>query len=335
MDPHVLCGIDVSAKTLDVALFSVKRGLLETRRFENTALGHQDLVGALSSRAEAGTAIRVCLESTGVYSVDLCSLLHRSPQTELMVVNPRIMSKFREALSERNKTDRGDAQVALEYLKKMEFEIWKAPAPESLELRQMARRIEDLVKLRTQEKNRLHAVGAVKDSPAWLKDDITGAIDELSRRIDSLRARALKLIRAQKELNRCFQLLLTIKGVAESSAILLLSELAILPEGMTVKQWVAWAGLDVAHFESGTSVRKIPTISRKGSAALRKALFLPALSAARFDLHVKAYFQEVLGRTKKPLKAYIAVMRKLLHSIFGMFKNNRPFEGARFRVLAQ
>jgi transposase len=109
----------------------------------------------------------------------------------------------------------------------------------------------------------------------------------------------------------------------------ILAELAGLDEEMTVRQWVAHSGLDPAHEESGVSVKKRPHISRQGNRHLRKALFMPALTAARFDPHLKAFYQALLARRKTKLQALTAVARKMLHAIYGIFKTDTPYDGAK------
>ena len=61
---------------------------------------------------------------------------------------------------------------------------------------------------------------------------------------------------------------------------------------------------------------------------------MPALVAVRFDPHAKAFFDALIARDKKPLQAYVAVMRKLLHSIYGMLKHDLDFDGEKFRASA-
>ena len=216
----------------------------------------------------------------------------------------------------------------------MDFEPWQAPAQEKVALRYLARRISDLVKQQTQEKNRLHAAEATQMLPELVQRDIREHIAELERRIADLRKEAIKLLKGSAELNRFFQLIKTVVGIADISAISILGELVVLPEGLKVKQWVAWAGLDPVIHESGTSVRKAPRISRRGSNHLRAALFIPAMTASAHEPHFRAFYQELLGRGKKPLQAFAAVMRKLLHAIFGMLKNNQPFDGSKVRALS-
>nr|VFK06021.1 MAG: Transposase IS116/IS110/IS902 family protein [Candidatus Kentron sp. H]VFK06968.1 MAG: Transposase IS116/IS110/IS902 family protein [Candidatus Kentron sp. H]VFK11480.1 MAG: Transposase IS116/IS110/IS902 family protein [Candidatus Kentron sp. H] len=100
---------------------------------------------------------------------------------------------------------------------------------------------------------------------------------------------------------------------------------------MTAKQWVAMAGPDPRQHQSGTSVDKPARISKAGNKYLRKALYMPALSAARTEENVRAYYQHLIEqRHLKKIQAVCAVMRKLLHAIHAMLSNQTDFDGARF-----
>ena len=114
----------------------------------------------------------------------------------------------------------------------------------------------------------------------------------------------------------------------------LLPELLVLPDDMTVRQWVAHAGLDPRACQSGTSVDKPARISKLGNAHIRRALFMPSLVAVQHEPHVKAFFDTLVARGKTPLQAYVAVMRKLLHAIYGMFRTNTDFVAEKFYVVA-
>jgi len=111
----------------------------------------------------------------------------------------------------------------------------------------------------------------------------------------------------------------------------ILGELVLLPDDMNAKQWVAHAGLDPRHVQSGSSLNKKPRLSKAGNANLRSALYMPALVATQRDDSIKAYYQHLINDNGlKKLQALCAVMRKLLHSIHAMFKNNVPFDASQF-----
>ena len=156
MVAEVVVGIDVSAETLDVAAEANDRAL-PLQKFANDAKGHKKLSHWLS---KCGKDVRVVLESTGVYSLNLALALDARDRTEVMVANPRAMKNFTRAAMQRSKSDAKDATAIREFAKRMPFVPWLPPALEVLELRGIARRIAALTVERTREKNRLHATEA-------------------------------------------------------------------------------------------------------------------------------------------------------------------------------
>ena len=61
---------------------------------------------------------------------------------------------------------------------------------------------------------------------------------------------------------------------------------------------------------------------------------MPALVAVQHNRHVRAFFDKLVARGKKPIQAYVAVMRKLLHAIYGMFTTQTTFVGEKFHAAA-
>jgi transposase len=98
---------------------------------------------------------------------------------------------------------------------------------------------------------------------------------------------------------------------------------------MGARQWAAQAGLDVREERSGTSLARKPRISRRGNKRLRQALFFPALTAARCCPEAGAFVDRLVARGKTKLQAIIALMRKLLHAIHALWRNNEDFNAAK------
>jgi transposase len=91
---------------------------------------------------------------------------------------------------------------------------------------------------------------------------------------------------------------------------------------------VAFAGLNPAQHESGTSVHGKARISKVGHAFLRKALYWPAVVALYKTAWGKV-FRDRLAAAGKPPKLIIgAMMRKLLHVAFGVLKTQTTFNPA-------
>ena len=320
-------GIDVSGKALSV-VFSVNGKHRKAQRYENTPEDHKRLI-ALIQKLQ-GESI-VCMEATGMHHFDLAVALSRSEKITVTVINPKAAHNFAKALMQRCKTDSIDADVLASYAERMPLVQWQRPSEEALALRALARRISATNKIKAQVKNQLGALMVTQETPEVILTQTRSLIGTLEEQIASFRINALSIINRDQELREIFALITSMKGIAEASAIQLLGELLTMPDDLTVKQWVAYAGLDPKHFESGSSVAKKTRISKAGNRYIRQALYMPALVASRSEPHVAAYYkhlQEKRGLLK--IQALCAVMRKILHAIYGMLRSKRPFDGRMF-----
>jgi len=319
-------GIDVSAETLMVSVW--RDGECSSpKSFPNDAAGHKAICRHIRHR---GCSVRVCLESTGVYGLDLALALDKHPGIEVMVANPRTVRRFAEASRERAKNDIVDTYVLVEYARRMEFQPWSPPSKKELRLRAISRQILVFTEDRTKAKNRLHAAKVSKTTPALVVNTFNETIEFCERQIKKLTVAARKLIKGESNLKHKFDLLISVKGIGEKSAIRILSELAVLSEDFDARQWVALAGLDPREFKSGKSVNRRKGISKAGNKYLRQALYMPALVACKYEPNVRAFRDHLVAKGKKPIQAVVAVMRKLLHAIWGMFKNDQTFKGEKF-----
>jgi transposase len=324
-----LCGIDVSLDDLTVRVERDGKQL-PLATFPNHPDHHPKLCRWLT---KGGKSARVCLEATGVYHLELALALHHHKRIEVMVVNPRAMRHHARARMQRGKTDPVDTGVILDYLKRMDFKPWTAPRQELLDLRCITRRIYQLNREIERESGRQHATAQTPSITAAINNDIQVNVRHLKARIKLLRAQALDIIRSDDRLRQMFQHLVSVRGIAQTSACNILAEIARLPDDMTAPQWVAYAGLDPVPFESGTKIKR-RRISKQGNRYLRAALYMPALVAIRHEPHIKAFYEKLLDRGKEKMQAIVAVMRKLLHAIWAMLKKSQDFDGQKFYRLA-
>lgn len=323
-------GIDVGSKEL-VMVIRHKGKNHKARTFNNTPEGHAKIIKTLS--AKKGD-LKICLEATGIYHFDLAVALNYANMT-LMVVNPKAAKHYFEALMTRSKTDQIDAGILAQYAETMPFKVWPMPDEKTLQLRAFSRKIAALTKIKAQTKNQRHALESTSSVPKIIMEETHETIAFFENQIQRLKDHALTLINSDESLQRSLEIITSVKGIADTSAIQLLGELLILPKDMNNRQWVAFAGLDPRHHQSGTSVSKKPRISKAGNSYLRQALYMPALCAANRDPYVKAYYQHLIeDQGLKKMQALCAVMRKLLHAIHAMLKNEIYFDNTRFYNMA-
>jgi transposase len=130
------------------------------------------------------------------------------------------------------------------------------------------------------------------------------------------------------------ELLRTIPGVGPVAANAILAELPDPSRFASAQQAAASAGLAPREYRSGTSVKKRTRLSKAGNASLRKALYLPALTAARFNPVVGAFYERLVAAGKPKMAALGACMRKLLMICYGVLKSVTPFDPSRGSKIA-
>jgi len=273
---------------------------------------------------------RVTMEATGVYSLPFALALHQCKHIEVAVVNPKAIKNFTVAQMQRGKTDALDAEAILEYSLRMQFTLWQPPSEEVLELQHITRRIVQLTTELTRERNRHKAAARLGLIGRVVAHDTDLNMRHIQRRIEAMEQAALEIVQHEPELNQRLKQLLSITGIANKTGPRILAELAGLPDDMLAAQWVAHAGLDPRPHESGKTTNKPRRISKAGNRYLRDALYFPALVASRNDPNVKAFYEKLVNQGKKPMQAIVAIMRKLLLAIWGMFKHDTTWEGEKF-----
>ncbi len=323
-------GIDVDSKCL-VCRIQRDDKQFPITQFDNNQVGFRKFIKWATKRHQPA---RVTMEATGVYSLPFALALHETSGIEVAVVNPRAIKNFTVAQMQRGKTDALDATAILEYSLRMAFRPWQPPREEIMELQHVTRRIVQLNTELTRERNRHKAASRLGIIGRVVANDTAVNMRHLQRRIDTMEQAALSIVEQDPELNPKLEQLMSVTGIAAKIGSRLLAELASLPEDMTGPQSVAHAGLDPRPYESGSSTKKPRRISKAGNRYIREALYFPALVASHKDKHVKAFYQKLINKGKKPMQAIVAVMRKLLLAIWGMFKNNSKWDGEMFYKIA-
>ena len=160
-------------------------------------------------------------------------------------------------------------------------------------------------------------------------EEVTTCWDDLiaqtEKKLHNIEKRMAELVEASCDLKEDFENLKTIPGVAQKTALALLAELPDISLFTSARQLAAFSGLTPRHFASGSSVKRKSRISKVGSATLRKALYLPAITAKNHNPIMKAFAQTLAEKGKAAKVIIAAIMRKLLHTIYGILKNKTPF----------
>jgi transposase len=313
---HIL-GIDLAKKTFDVTLL-IPTSTRHHRTFPNTPTGFHALWRWL--RAHKVTALRACMEATNVYWEALALYLFEHDVT-VHVVNPARIKGYAQSQMLRNKTDKQDSATIAAFCAAHDLTAWVPPSAAQRKLRALVRHRDDLIESRIQQTNRLQDT-TDPDVRASLETVVATIAGQLTAIQQQITAHLL----AHSELREQHDLMDGVPGIGPVTAQKLVAEFYDLASYTSAKAVGADAGLTPANYESGTSVRRRPRLSKLGKASVRAALYWPAITVMRGNREFKQFAARLAARGKSYGVILGAVMRKLLHIIYGVVKHKAPYD---------
>jgi transposase len=279
-----IAGIDVAKATLAVTLITDADKALQ-KSCANTPAGHADLVRWLARHAPG--PVRVGLEATGGYQDAAAVALHDAGH-HVSVLNPAAVAAYGQSQLRRAKTDATDAWLIADYVRTQTPPRWIPPPPDARQLQALVRRLDALLEMQTQESNRLELAAAIvrpsiEATLAHLAEEIVAIKRQIAAHIDQF-----PTLRSQRDL------IVSIPGIGDTTAAIVLGELLDIARFTSARQLAAFAGLVPLVRQSGTSVRGRGALSSWAPAAsarrctfrrsppcgtIRRCLAWPAASA--------------------------------------------------------
>lgn len=313
-------GIDVAQATLAVALLTAE-GNFQHGNFSNDAKGFGQLRRWVQRQVQPGVC--VCLEATGRYSEAIASFLFEEAWVEqVSVLNPSCIHAYAKSQMRRSKTDKADAQLLAHYAATQKTEPWRPPSPQQQVLQELMRHRDNLLEQRQQVRNRQQA--GVRNEE--IKRQLQEQEQLLSRQIDEVEKQVQQQLKQDEELHHQFTLLCSIPGVGPILAAHFLAEVPDITYFENAGQLAAYAGLVPTQHDSGTSVKQKGHLAKTGNVHLRKAFYMPALAATRYNPLIAAFVLRLQAAGKAKMTIVAAVMHKLLRLAYGVLKSNSPFD---------
>lgn len=321
-------GIDMSMESFDVNLTVLddqfKKQCLGSRKFNNDIEGYKALVAWVNKRKDHQVRISFTIEFTGVYYEQLAYFLRGQNESVCMVI-PSKAKRYCQSLSYASKTDKLDAQSLSWMGLERELRLWEPLSLLFLNMRNLTREREELLKERTVTKNRLHA--AKKQALGQLNSvrRYHDRITMLNAQIDEIENELMKLLKEDEVVYDKFKNVITIPGVAFITAATIISETNGFAAILNQKQLTSYAGYDVKLNESGVFKGKTK-ISKQGNAHIRRVLHFPAQTAIIHNKPLSVFYERVNERKNKPMIAGVAVQRKILCLIYTLWKTDKTFD---------
>ena len=303
-------GIDVSKATLDICILNDISQTGKLLKVSNAPDGHKHLITQLSKFCVS----LVIIEPTGRYHQKLHQVLEKAG-FKVAVINPYRSRKFADTLGQLAKSDVIDARMLALFGLQIKPPITPAPTKLLLQINAMVLARSSLIADQTALKNRLGASDVKQLTILFAK-----RIRQITRDIALLDKSILSLIKTDKKLSRWNEILLSIPGIGQISAMILI---ATMPEMGQInnKQIAALVGVAPMNWDSGIMRGKRKT--KGGRFEVRRALYMPALTVAtRLKGGMNKFYMAMLKRGKPAKVALTAIMRKLIILANTLIKNN-------------
>jgi transposase len=288
-------GIDTGKDKLDVAVHGQDTHFI----VPNNVTGWTRLVGAL---AQLGVR-RVGIEATGGYERGVCRHLNAAGLT-VVVLQPMQVKAYARLHLKRAKNDRIDAGLIAACTNAIDAAGHK-PDPRIEQLADQMTFVEQIEEDIARGKTRLEHIRDKR-----LRGLATKAIARLKAQRESELRRIAATLRGQADLARRFELVLSVPGIGERTAMALLIR---MPELGTISREKAAALAGLAPFDQDSSTHRGERHIGGGRGRLRRSLYAATLAAAfHWNAALKALYGRLTARGKPHKTALVACARKLL-----------------------
>jgi transposase len=297
--PSLFVGIDVAQEQLDVCILPLERSL----RVANTPDGRRQLVDQLLALPAAPAELLVVLESTGGLELPVAVALGEAA-IAAAVVKPDRVRHFAKAAGQLAKTDAIDARLLAQFGRSIPLTVQPLPAEETRLFRDLLDRRQQLVDMRTMEKNRQ----ATTTDPR-AQNSIAKHIAWITREIEALETLLDQRIANNPHWAEIDRVLRSIPGIGPQTSRLLIGQVPEL--GRVDRKAVGLLiGLAPVANDSGkTEGRRYIVGGRK---QVRNGLYMAALSAVRHNPVARQLYARLMAKGKPAKAALIAVAHKLL-----------------------
>jgi transposase len=322
-------GIDVAQKELVVTLGRVYEDLsidlYAYKVFKNTERGFVSLIDWVNKLTKESKDVHYVMEATGVYHQKFAYYLDEN-KLKVSIVLPNKISNYFRTLDVKTITDKTCSEAIARFGLERKLDYWERPKLVYRNLQQLTRERDQIVSERVVVKNQLHAESAEAAPNFMTLKRINERIKFLNKQEKEIKNDIAEIIKKDTNLKEEIDRLVTIPGIGELTAVIILAETNGFELIRNKKQLTSYAGLDVKEKQSGTSIKAKPRISKKGNRSIRKAMHFPALVAVKWDDNFKEIYARLVSKHGIKMKALVSIQRKLLEMTYILFKNQTVYD---------
>jgi transposase len=320
-------GIDVSKKTLDVAL--LKEGIiLSSHVVENDRRAIRFFFQTYSRQFQlAGDEAWICMEHTGIYNYQLLEVLGKLKFN--ICVEPALQIIKSQGMT-RGKSDVIDARrIALYAYKNREnLKNWKPQRPILQKIKALLSQRSRLVKVKHQLETPIQECAGFLESQIvkTLASSAKGTLKAVDNDLKKLEAQIDEVVRLDKKLSTQYQRATSVTGIGPITALHMIIASGEFEQIKKPKQFACHAGVVPFEHTSGTSIRGRARVSKMADLSLKKLLHMAALSAIQCEGEMKKYYSRKVEEGKNRMSVINAVRNKLINRVYVCINQDRDYK---------
>jgi len=321
MDFKLVAGIDLSKSSFDVFLKCTGKG----SSFSNDIKGFKAMWIWLHGQGVDFTKLKFAIEHSGRYGLKLCQFLQQRSCWFTLVSGLAIK---RSLGLQRGKTDPIDAKRIAEYGSLFLNKLRASQLPDKaiLELKALRSTEQGLVQGRATEKARVKEYTSTKAGDVKLSIEVHQyMIKQFTKQIKKVQSRIKQLIASHQPLKQNFKLLMSISGIGEKTALLLLTVTDNFTRFNSARKFACYSGIAPFPYQSGTSVKGRTKVSHLANKEVKKLLYMCAMSSIQHDEEIKQFYHRKTNEAKHPLSVINAIKNKLVQRVFAVIKRQTPY----------
>jgi transposase len=328
-------GIDISsddfAASYGVFYSDMEREVTNIKKFKNTKRGFDKFLAFTKKHQnninpDGTIQTWYVMEASGVYYENLAYYLNDKGLNVHVALANKVKS-YIKTLENKSKNDELDSMAIAQYGLEKQLLKWVPPSPEMKGLKELSRELSGLKEMRTVAKNQSHAKDKAHETNNSSIKRIKELIKYLNKQIKKVEKELLSAVKGNPELKAFIEDVTILKGVGFQTVVLVIAETNGFEGILNRRQITSYVGLDVKENQSGKKAGK-SSISKHGNKYIRKGLYMPALSCKKHDKKMKDLYERICERHgyKNKKIAIVAVMRKILHIIYALWKNRTKYD---------
>lgn len=319
-------GIDISKLKLDVVLVdrsdtNLKKHFVVT----NNTKGLQRMVSLLKKQGIDLKQILFCFENTGVYTFPLSCFCYENNYDYWIV--PALEIKRSMGIL-RGKSDKNDAKDIAFYSIRFRDKLKLSSIPEK-----EIQKLKLLYAEREKTKKSILIFKSTEENEEFTPTDIYKTVKTQNNRtvkfleasLKAIESKMRDIIKQAPKLKRQFELIKSIKGVGEKTAIYFIIATKGFNTFTSARKLACYAGVAPFEYSSGSSIRGRTKVNHMADKTMKALLQMCAMSAVRHDAQLKDYYLRKQDEGKNRMLVLNNVRCKIISRIFAVIKRDSPF----------